>query len=571
MSDRSVLNFRVLITRAMPVLAAVALMARLAGFGRAWLPPPGVLGLVLIAAHLAGRVTGTRRAPDWRTFLRTQAFPLALGVVTIAALIVRLPGIGADIGHTPLDIDENRLAASVKHFFDTGTLDHRTVEHYPGAVFWLFAAASFLRYVRDLTNGFELPPDQIPVASFVLAARVANVFVGAAIVTLTGLIGRRISGATAGLIAAVLVAIVPLSVETTTVVRNDPGMVLAVLGTVYCALVFEDGRRRSSLVAAGVLAGVATAIKYSSMFAIVPVLIATGTGGTLRQRMVRSSVAILGFCAAIAITNHFVWADFPNFLRQLTAQVALTASGHWAATANPSAFYLMVLERFGPGVLMLWLAGTFTIYALCTRKVPLWIFVSFPLLYLWFMTQRPAQFPRWVFPLVPFVAIAGAAALSAIVRYAAAITARAGRRRARVLSRAAIAILIGVFLAQPAWNGIVSFSRRVTPPTHAIVEQWLDAHASPGSVVASDLHFLDFSKSKLTVRRLDFETVMPAGDITQLAGADWLVVPEPYFGNPMLRRLGFVQRFHADRSFGGHMGYDFEIYAVPKTIPAQAR
>jgi hypothetical protein len=58
--------------------------------------------------------------------------------------------------------------------------------------------------------------------------------------------------------------------------------------------------------------------------------------------------------------------------------------------------------------------------------------------------------------------------------------------------------------------------------------------------------------------------VMPAGTIDQLAGADWLVVPEPYFGNPMLRRLGFVQRFHADRSFGGHLGYDYEIYAVPK-------
>jgi hypothetical protein len=31
------------------------------------------------------------------------------------------------------------------------------------------------------------------------------------------------------------------------------------------------------------------------------------------------------------------------------------------------------------------------------------------------------------------------------------------------------------------------------------------------------------------------------------------------------RLLGFVQRFHADRSFGGHMGHDYEIYAVPKS------
>ena len=121
-----------------------------------------------------------------------------------------------------------------------------------------------------------------------------------------------------------------------------------------------------------------------------------------------------------------------------------------------------------------------------------------------------------------------------------------------------------IALAQPAWSALVSFSRRVTPPTHTLAEQWLNTHAAPGSTVASDLHFLDFADSKLKVRRLDFETVMPAGAIDTLAGADWLVVPEPYFGNPMLRRLGFVQRFHADRSFGGHMGYDYEIYAVPR-------
>jgi hypothetical protein len=127
-----------------------------------------------------------------------------------------------------------------------------------------------------------------------------------------------------------------------------------------------------------------------------------------------------------------------------------------------------------------------------------------------------------------------------------------------------------VAVAQPAWNGLVSLSRRVTPSTHALAEQWLESHAAPGSVVASDLHFLDFTQSKLKVRRLDFETMMPAGAIDQLVGADWLVVPEPYFGNPMLRRLGFVQRFHADRKFGGHLGYDYEIYAVPK-IPENAQ
>jgi 4-amino-4-deoxy-L-arabinose transferase-like glycosyltransferase len=66
------------------------------------------------------------------------------------------------------------------------------------------------------------------------------VCVAAGIVLFTGLTARRLFGRTAGLLAALVVAIVPLSVDTTTAVRNDPGMVLAVMAAVYLALVSVD-------------------------------------------------------------------------------------------------------------------------------------------------------------------------------------------------------------------------------------------------------------------------------------------------------------------------------------------
>ena len=544
------------------ILVAAALISRLAGFGLVWLPDAAVLAMLLAALHLAAAEVRAPRPREWRLFLSAHWFGIALGLTVVLSLIVRLPGLGADLGHTPLDIDESRLASSVKHFFDTGQLEHLTVEHYPGAVFWLFAFASFLHYLRALTSGIELAPSQLSIGTFVLAARMANVVVAAVTVAITGLIGRRLCGAGAGLLAALLVAIVPLSVETTTLVRNDPGMALAVTAATYAALVFHENKRRSWLVSAAVLAGIATAIKYSSVFAIVPVLIAAASDGTMRERLERSAIAVLACGAAIGVTNHFVWWDFPNFLRQLAAQVVLTASSHWAATANPSAFYVMILDRFGPGWPILLLAAAFAVYGLTTRKVPLWIFLSFPLLYLWFMTKRPAQFPRWVYPLLPFAAVAGASALSAAVML---IRAKATGRPRRVAIAAHLAIVLLVFavLAAPAWSGAVSFSRRVTRPTHALVEAWLQTNVPPGSVVVLDVNWLDLRGSQFVVRRVELETLLHGG-IEGLAGSDWVVVPEPYFGNPMLRRLGFVQRFHAEQSFGGRVGSDFEIYAVPK-------
>src|SRR6266542_541454 len=173
------------VTSFLTILVAAALISRLAGFGLAWLPGAGMLAVLLAALHLATAATGAPRPREWRRFFRTHAFGIALGLVVVLSLIVRLPGLGGDLGHTPLDIDESRLAASVKRFFDTGQLEHLTVEHYPGAVFWLFTLASFLHYLRDLTSGLEEAPSQLSISAFVLAARMANVFVAAATVAIT--------------------------------------------------------------------------------------------------------------------------------------------------------------------------------------------------------------------------------------------------------------------------------------------------------------------------------------------------------------------------------------------------
>ena len=48
------------------------------------------------------------------------------------------------------------------------------------------------------------------------------------------------------------------------------------------------------------------------------------------------------------------------------------------------------------------------------------------------------------------------------------------------------------------------------------------------------------------------------GGVERLAGANWVIVPEPNFGHPTLKRLGFVERFHADTTFAGSVGYDYD-------------
>jgi 4-amino-4-deoxy-L-arabinose transferase-like glycosyltransferase len=545
------------------LIAAGALVLSLAGVWPGTLPGFGWLAILLIAIHVLTIARQTVDVGRVRDFIRTRALGLTLMIVCALAVAVRLPGFASDLGHTPLDIDEERLAANVRHYFLTGEVRHEHIEHYPGAVFWLFAASSLLVFLRALNNGVLAAVHDAPIEMFAHAARLANIYVAAATVGVTGLVGSRLSGNAAALAAALLVAIVPLSVETTVLVRNDAGMVLAVVAATYAALAYYDTGKLAWIAASGTFAGLAGGIKYSAVFAIAPVLVAALSVSTRRTRIRAASVGLLSFALALGISHHFIWADFPTFLRQVARQYAFTGPGHPWSIDNPAWFYVMTLVS-AAGWPMLLLATAFTVYALSTRQARLWIFISFPLLYMWFMTQRDLQVARWVFPLVPFVAVAGSAALVAGLRRLIELVPSMSKPNRRVgMAGLATAVALIVVFGQPLWAGTVSLSRRVTRPTHELTEAWIRQNAPPGTVVLLGRAWLDLSETKVVTRRVPDLRAALDGGIEQLNGCDWVVVPEPVFGHPALRQFGFLQRFHADRTFGGNLGLDYEVYELP--------
>ena len=185
------------------------------------------------------------------------------------------------------------------------------------------------------------------------------------------------------------------------------------------------------------------------------------------------ALAILAFALTVATTNHFLWWDFPNFVMQLSDQVGITGPGHWAATTNPSAFHSYILGRFGVGWALLILAAAFGVHGLATGRPHAWVFWLCPLLYSWFTTKRPSQFPRWVFPLLPFVAVAGASALVAIGVAVRRWPVWSNRPSGAVLRKAALAVMVVAVLGQPLWMGAITLSHRFKPSTHDVVEQWL--------------------------------------------------------------------------------------------------
>ena len=216
---------------ALPIVLFAAMFLRLAGVGIAWLPSAvslATFGLAALAfkALAIHRVQVVAAASDWRGLLDRYGFGVGLAGLALLAVLIRLPSIGADLGHQPIDIDEHRLASNVKQFFVTGELGHRTVEHYPGAFFWAVTGASLLMYLHGLMEGAFHTIRNMPLEAFVLAGRLVNTLIAAATVVVAGLIGRQMCSGAGGLVAAGLIAIAPLSVQTTTALRNDAAQVL---------------------------------------------------------------------------------------------------------------------------------------------------------------------------------------------------------------------------------------------------------------------------------------------------------------------------------------------------------
>lgn len=469
---------------------ALLLILSLGGLTGAWMPSLGFLVVVLAGLHLLSAARGGRLDRQAAAaFWGRHGFVIGLAAIALAGLYFRLMDAGHGLWHVDTDIDERRLADSVLHFFRTGEVDHSTVEHYPGLHFWLLTGSFLLTFLYALMSGVARSLDAMPWEMFVWAGRATNAVVEAGAIVLTGLVGRAVSGRTAGLVAALVFAVSPVAVEISTQLRNEAGLTFFVVAAAYASVVALKRPTVTMGLVSGALGGFAMAIKYSGLFAWLPALVAAALAPR-ELRLRQLGLATAGFGLALAATNHFIWADFPNFVHQLSTEVAMTGANHWSAQANPGWFYAQVLADGSVGWPLLVAAACVCAWGLATANRHAWILLAFPLPYVWFMTKQPAQFSRWVYPLTPFVALAGVVGilyLAGMVRRQITGPERPayiGLRSRRGQLATIVVILIGIL--PPIWLGARQFSRRLVDPTYVRAEAWLAATTAPDDRILSE-------------------------------------------------------------------------------------
>ncbi len=442
----------------------------------------------------------------------TRGAALFTALVVLLTLLLRWPIASHDVEHY-IGPDEGEVVENVLEMLKREDFDHRH-PGYPGLHFYLQRISAGMMLSAD-----GRPVSEIPRAEFYLRARRLTLVAGIATSAVVFAASLRLLSPWGACLAAAITAFSPLAYRESAVVNPDLMLGLFVALALLTALRVQDSPARLPYLVAGLSVGLATAVKYTGLFAAVPYAIACLCTPQKRPRAwVLAGVAAA--LAAFAVSSPYTFVNLPDTLRGLEAHV-----GYYRASRMNAAFEVLrslAWRGVGPAgaLLALFSAGA----ALWTRDPKRLVVLGYPAALLLVLAFFDRAFPRHALPLLP----------------AAAILASAGVERFGGRARWALAL---VLLTGPV-NGSLELWKRAGRPSPADrALAWAQSALPEGSRVLQDQWTPQLDPERFRVHRLRVEEQVFAGNF------QWVF----YSGYPPgidVSRLREVQRFQTDDALG---------------------
>ena len=447
---------------------------------------------------------------------------LFTGIVLLIALLVRWPIASHDVEHY-IGPDEGEVVENVLEMVKTGDFDPRH-PGYPGLHFYLQRIPVELRLLVDGRSVAEIPRAELYLGArrITLAAGVAT----AAVVFACGLLFLSSWGA--GL-AAALTALSPLAFRESAVVNPDLMLGLFAALALLAALRLQESPAPRRYLLAGIAVGLATAVKYTGAFGVVPyamaAMLAHEPGRSRRWALAGLGAAL----AAFAIASPYTFVNLLESARGLERHVGYYRASHMNAALE----VLGSLATRGVGLVGALLAVFGAAAALWTREPRRLVVLGYPAVYLLAFAFFDRAYPRHALPLLPAAALLTASLVS-----------RIGGR-----ARWALALVV---LAGPAFGSLDLWIRtgRPSPADRALA--WALSAIPEGSRVLQDEWTPQLDPERFRVHRLRVEEQVFAGNF------DWVF----YSGYPPgidVSRLREVRRFPTDDALGAAIS----VHQVP--------
>ena len=208
---------------------------------------------------------------EWREASDLRTSRIALAAVLLSAAVLRLWGVSRGIPYA-VQIDEPEIVERAFNMMRSGSL-HPHFFDYPGLSLYIQLAVSIARFIAGAIGGEWYSLGQATGGSFYLWGRVVTALDGTATVLVVYQIGMR-WGARHALLAAGLMAVLPLHVRYSHFVLTDTPLTFFVALTFLLSLVAHERGTLASFATAGAASGLAAATKYNGGIALMMPVIA---------------------------------------------------------------------------------------------------------------------------------------------------------------------------------------------------------------------------------------------------------------------------------------------------------
>ena len=401
--------------------------------------------------------------------LRTGAFVLA---ILLAAALLRLWGLRWGLpdethlfSYHPDEYFSLTTAISVSfgggwspHYFNYGPL-------------YMHLVAAVAGIANHLPGHDQAIPALMP--KLILDARLVTVVLGVLTVALVYIVGRNLFGQTAGLMAAGVLAVMPLhAVHGHFATVDVPATFWIVVSLAFASGILPHAstarrvRRRSRralaparlYLLAGAAAGLAAATKYSAALALVFPLVAHALRHGRGARDMRTwarivdrrvAVAIGGFvlafvlaCPYVLLAPHEWWGSVESCQGVAYEMHHMRVGEHPAVEATPPGpiFHLVGSLAYGLGWPMLVLSLVSVGLSLSRARRRDWLLLSFLVLWYVMISLAKVRYMRYAVPMLPILALLVGRLLDELAR-------RVADHRARVKRVALALVRVGAVVA----------------------------------------------------------------------------------------------------------------------------
>ena len=459
--------------------------------------------------------------PSLQEQARSSAAPLGAVLILIlaAAAALRFWGLRQGIPFA-LGVDEPEIMDRAVRMMKTGDFNPHFYD-YPALYIYLQAMLAVARFVWGAMHAEWASLAQAPTDAFYLWGRALTATLGTLTVWVVFRAGLRWSPVTA-VVAATIFAAMPLHVRESHYVLTDVPMTLFVSLTLLCTLRARERPGIAAFALAGAVTGLAAAIKYNGLLAILMPLDACLLSPAMRGVKMKGAAAIAAACgAAFLIAAPYTLLDLPTFLNdfgRLANMYRLNPTGTEPVPVTYLKHVRIALGWTGSLIVL----GGLVLAAWRMVKGPDragWtIVLLFPVAYFLFVSLQQIVYARYLLPMLPFLALLAGAAIDTAIGW---LDVRRAAPRVRQLVTAALLVMA---IVPSAWTALRFDADAARVWTTELAYRWIRSNVPTSASVVVESRGLVLREGYKTQNVIQLRL---APDVQQ---ADYLVASSQCYG-----------------------------------------